>query len=342
MELNKLPPFSLGFLRREHKRLQYLFTKLTGYTDAEDFTLYRDIIRLENKEDPSHFPEPQNPISEDQTPSGEQTVRIATNILKVLNKFMSDENSLGKTIPWMRKNERDENGERAFFLSHPIKVAVLCFDFLPESEDISTSLPIEEINKLNQVRENPYEVAVTAFLHDFVEDIFDGEFDIPNKKGGKTARTILLEILQDPVLQIPIGAQKRIFNRVVTLTKPPQRYSSHKKTLTTEGENNQYLTHYETYLKNIINSNDALSQYIKVIDILQNAQSQKTTKKGSLREKKSKLQAQFIQKVFPRFSEKLMKEQAEFFEKLSDQNLVKELQREIRTRIEDVIKPISS
>lgn len=335
MDLDHLPPLSLGFLRREHERLQYLFAVLTKYSNPTDFQLFRKIVQMENKAKSSAFSKKENPIPEDQIPSGEQTVRIATNILKVLNQFMSDKTHEEKRIPWMRKKERDENGERAFFLSHPIKVATLCFELLPE-ENVSSLLPTEEAKKINEVRENPYEVTITSLLHDFVEDIFYGEFDVPHPEYGKTATEIIWEILNDHSLGIPTGARKRIFDRIVILTKPPQRYASPKKELANEDAVQQYLEQYESYLQRINESNDSIAQYIKGIDIFRNAQSQKN---GSSikRAGKAKLQAAFLENTFPIFTEKLMQNRPEFFDKMSDRNLVEEVQKRIKNRVDDVL-----
>jgi predicted small metal-binding protein len=252
----------------------------------------------------------------------QQFKQIIFDIFRLLNSFMLDDDGR----PKMRDIELDENGERAFVLSHPIKVAQLVFQLLPQ--ECGNTIQQDELDKVKEVRKNLRETAVTTFFHDFVEDVFEGNFEV--------ARPIIEDVLNKEELQIPPDAQKRILQRIHVLTKPLSRYTSSSKILTKDEEVELYLQEYKQYLDTLINSNDPISQYIKVIDIFQNAQSQKNSQ-DKKRKGKAQLQADFIKEVFPTLAEHFWQQHRKLFENMSDQNFVEALRKNISNHVEEVI-----
>jgi hypothetical protein len=297
MELDNFQSLSFSFLKRESPAIRELLESTVG----------RDRTTEKYK----------------------QFKKIILHILWLINPFYLDENGNEK----VRDNELDENGEAAFLIAHPRKVATLAFQLFPQ--DIST-LPQEEQKKLEfLMTDDAREMIITAFFHDFIEDVFKGDFLKPHPKTGKTAGQTIQDFLDDPAFNIPPAVQKQIWKRIIILTKPEYEKD---KTLNEEVNALLYLEHYEGYLQEIINSGDPICQYIKLIAIFQNAQSEK--KHGSIvkREGKAKLQAAFIKKVFPGLAKQLLQKYPDFFEKLKDRNLVEELQQQIQNRVGDVIE----
>lgn len=296
MDLKSLPSLSRPFLKRESSPIRELLENVVG----KDRT----------------------------TEKYKQFKKIILHTLWLINPFYLDEKG-NETI---RDNELDENGESAFLIAHPRKVATLAFQLFPQ--DIST-LPQEEQKKLEfLVTNDSREMVITAFFHDFVEDIFKGDFLKPHPKTGKNARQTIKEFLNDPEFNIPPAVQEKIWKRIIILTKPEYEKD---ETLNEEINELLYLEHYEGYLQEIINSGDSICQYVKLIDIFQNAQSEKKHGLPIKREGKAKLQAAFIKKVFPGLAKQLFQKYPDFFEKLKDQNLVEELQKQAQGSVEDII-----
>lgn len=248
--------------------------------------------------------------------------QIIFHVFQVLNSFMLKEDGYPET----RNLEIEENGEKAFVLSHPIKIAQLAFQILPKEFDKNIS--IKEAAKIENIQSNLRETAITAFFHDFVEDVFEGRF---NK-----AENYIKEILSHPSLSIPNDAKARILCRIKVLTKPPARHAS-SNIVNKNEKADLYLKEYGEYLDTIIKSNDAISQYIKLIDIFQNAQSQKNTQ-DKKRTGKARLQADFISKTFPTLIKYFLQKHPDLFKNMSDQNFVKELKNKTKINIQEIIK----
>ncbi len=286
----KLPSLSIRLLHREQEHLSFLFGALTNLTDPEAFKRYRKLIALEEKG--LITPAPDSIQNEDgMNPSPEHSIRIASKILRTINQYLLDENG----NPALRKYELDENNKPAFFLSHPIKVATLCFENIPSDEEL-TQLPENEQVIFNEVQKNPYETTITAFLHDFVEDVFNGDFQTIDPRDGQTAEEIVKNILSDPSLNIPLDAQTRIFGRLISLTKPHTRYLDNSNQLEHE-KNSLYVEHYQKYIFDIKKENDPICIYVKFWDILQNAQSQKS--ESGKRIGKARTQYNFLKGTLP-------------------------------------------
>ena len=241
----------------------------------------------------------ENEENEEPIPSPEQSIRITTHFLKFCNSYKLDELGNAKT----RKNELDENGEPAFLLSHEIKVILHCFENIPSSEEFA-SLPPSEQKIINEVKAHPYETTVTTFLHDFVEDNFNGDFNALDPKTGKYVWQLLQDELSRPSLKIPLEAQKKIFARLLLLTKPPERYPE------TDGysflsNSSIYLDEYRKYCLRLIKENDPICTYIKFWDIFHNAQSQKEVSGKSLGKKF--FQNDFLKSTLPEYLQLVLK-----------------------------------
>lgn len=334
-------PIHPGALRRMLQDLQYLFSVLPKKGAYENFRHIQKEIQEKSKNEASQLNEinvQEKYISPEEIPRDTQTFRIANSAIKLLNFYYTEVSPSNDISPKKRKQEMDEKGNLLFYIEHPVQVATLCFLNLPLEESEFKNITETEKIILTEALSKPYELAVTAFFHDFVEDIFDGEFDVEHPITKRTARQEIVNFLRDPKHDIPLDAQERILNRINVLTKPPSRYSSKN----CEEKTECYLKHYESYLQQIIDSDDPLCQYIKLIDILQNAQSQKQD--DPKRKGKARLQSDFIQKLFPSFITKLLTEKPQFFDDMSDRNLVEglqkiaELQKNIQNKVNNTLK----
>jgi len=300
--MEQFPPLSKNFLRREHKHLETLFSFLTEIDSPKDLKKFKRIQRKKNKEDFSpeighdkHFFKD----NEDLSPSPEESVRITTHFLKFCNNYKLDEFGNAK----IRKNELDENGEPAFLLSHEIKVALHCFENMPSPDELQT-LSENEQKILKEVQENPYETTVTTFLHDFVEDNFNGDFNTVDPKTGKSVGELIQDELRRTSLKIPLPAQKRIFARLLLLTKPPERYPK-EDSVSFLAKTNLYLDEYRNYCLKLIKEDDAICTYIKFWDIFHNAQSHKEISGKTLGKKF--FQHDFLKSALPEYLQLVLK-----------------------------------
>ena len=250
-------------------------------------------------------------------------MRISRRILRELNFLALDEENHAQK----RKYETDKNGKPIFFIEHPIDVTNLAFTLLPKEDNLE-DISIEERLKLKSVRKNPFEISISAFLHDLVEDFFKGKFDKKNERIQKTAQELITEILEDEKLEIPLDAQKRIKERLFLLTKPHSSDTENNKfhhNGDTFHEDRDYLFKYKGYLNDLTKANDPITQYIKLCDILQNAQSQTGNPKEMKRIGKACSQVEFIQKAFPTLTAKILREHPGLFSNMADSNLLKNL-----------------
>lgn len=279
---------------------------------------YYEKLILSSKEDKtlSDFKEEDRPAI--------RAIRISRNALRMLNYFALEDDG----TPKRRDQELNEKNEHAFIIEHPIDVAHWAFSILPKD---NKNLADKEKDKFEYIDENPHEMVICGFLHDFIEENYKGALDSPHPSTGFTARETIWKYLNnDKQISLDEEVKHRIWNRLVMLTKPPARYPE-DSTLSKQEKDELYIPEYKNYLNQIIKSNDPIAQYIKLCDILQNAQSQKKELHRYKRTEKAKLQIEFIKKVFPTFARKLLQEKPELFQNMADTNFVTGMKKEFLT-----------